>query len=262
MSLDDEVLALLGDVTDSGVLNYTKLWSALDYEFDPLHHGRYSQIAELFTISSMPPCDNSDKLMRFYKFIKKHYIALSKIGAGHEVEGFKIKILSKLCGTALDKVSSLILEADGQPVVSQILNVLKEEISILQLQEIADKVNETYTSAEEVNSKVTEATSELDSGVNTLQQSPVIPILKPSCQLKHQAATCIFCGANNHNSNTCRKFRVPSEYQHVLFRKYSCFNCLNHGHKGFACPYPKQCNLCDDTRKHSPVLCNLYNYYY
>ena len=41
MSLDEEVLALLGDVTDSGVLNYMKLWSSLDYEFDPLSHGRY-----------------------------------------------------------------------------------------------------------------------------------------------------------------------------------------------------------------------------
>lgn len=257
VSLEEQVLPFLGDITDTGALNYEKLWAALDYEFDPLHHGMFTHIAELFTISSMSQCDNSAKLMEFYKFIKKHYISLNKMGVGHEVEAFKIKILSKLCGSALDKVSSLILEADGQPVVPRLLDLLKEEISLLQLQEIAENISEVDRDRDKIQEEPTEPTSKHVIGADSLPNFPTAPILKQPSVLEHQERGCIFCETNIHHSHSCRKFRAPSEYKHVLFKQFLCFNCLNVGHKSYACPYQNQCSLCYDSRKHSPVLCTL-----
>ena len=106
MSLDNSVIDFVGKVTEEGHISYRRLWCELDSEFDPVHHGMLFHVSALFNIESMAPCDTLDNLVKLYKFVKLHYIALDRIDAGHEVEGFKMKILSRLCGDILDKVSS------------------------------------------------------------------------------------------------------------------------------------------------------------
>ena len=259
VSLDKEVLAFLGDITDTGSVMYEKLWTALDEEFDPPLHGMYTHISELFSIHSMPQCDSLEKLVSLYKFIKKHYIALKKIGAGQEVEGFKIQVLSKLCGTVSDKVASLIIEKGEKPVVPCILDILKEEISCMELQNIARRLKGSDLRGEkEINGR--ESFSGIEKDVNVYPEPPVKSILKHSSMLQHKEVSCIFCRKQDHPSNECRKYTDPSDFQKVLFQQYCCYNCLSHGHKSYACPKHKQCSLCSDSRKHSIVLCTLYNH--
>ena len=89
----------------------------------------------------MPTCDSLAKLDELSKFVRKHFIALKKLDAAHEVEGFKMNILGRLCDTVADKVCSNIRKSNGQPVVPAILAALKEEIGVLELQEIAKSLN-------------------------------------------------------------------------------------------------------------------------
>ena len=196
----------------------------------------------------MPQCDNSNKLKDLHSFVKKHFIALNKIGSCHEVEAFKLQILSKLCGTASEKVSELIRQANGQQVIPQILEILQDEVHVLELQELANSLNENIVPEEksDPNEKYT--------------QSSYIDSAPKSClrhqKSQHQQYSCIFCNSNDHVSSMCRYHNDPYYYQQMLFQNFLCYNCFEHGHKSYGCPQSKQCNLCNDNRKHSPVLCS------
>ena len=260
LSLDEDVLQYLGDITEKGSVNYQKLWAELNQEFDPLQHGVYSHISDLFNLDSMPKCNTSDKLKQLYKFVRKHYVALKKVGAEREMEGFKVRILAKLCDTLADKVSDIIIQANGQPVVSSILNELREEIGILDLQEMASSLNVSNVVEKCKMDSLKDEVVELDSDVDVVPRRHDTSILKhPPSQSPVKPSRCVFCQSKSHHSHKCRKYRSPNDYQRVLFQQFLCYNCLGYGHKSYACPAYKQCHLCQDNRKHSPVLCNLYH---
>ena len=264
LSLDDEVIQYLGDITENGCVNYHKLWTELNQEFDTRQHGIYSHISDLFTINSMPKCNTSDQLRQLYKFVRKHYVALKKVGAENEMEGFKVSILAKLCDTLADKVSDIIIRADGQPVVSSILDELREEIGILDLQEMASSLNVSNSNVDDIEKckmdSLKDEVVELDSDVDVVPRRHDTSILKhPTSQSPVKPSRCVFCQSKSHHSHKCRKYRNPNDYKRVLFQQFRCYNCLCYGHKSYACPQYKQCHLCQDYRKHSPVLCNLYN---
>ena len=250
VSLEGSVLDLIGDIKSDGSIDYHKLWLALEEEYAPLHQGLFSHIAELFTIKYMPQCDSSKKLKYLHNFVKKQFIALKKIGMCKEVEGFKLQILSKLCGTASEKVCELMTQADGQHVVPQMLEIIKDEVRVLELQELANSLNDNLSLEKDTpspNDKLSEPCyidSSLPKGCIRHHRSP------------QQQTTCLFCNRNDHISSMCRYYKDPHYYQQILFQNFLCYNCCNSGHKSYACPHSKQCNLCKDNRKHSPVLCS------
>ena len=253
ISLEDEVLQYLGSITENGCINYQMLWSELDQEFDPPQHGIYSHIASLFTINSMPQCDSLDQLVEFYKFVRLHYISLKKLGAEHEVEGLKLQLLSKLPNAARDKVSSLITNAEGKPVVPSILDILKEEISLMSLQELATSLSG------DVSAQGEQHVEPMEKDICT-HQAPPKSILKPTPLMSQSKLfNCVFCRTNTHHSNNCNRYRTPDEYRRFLFHHRLCYNCCDYGHKSSGCPQSKKCSLCYDPRKHSPVLCSCYH---
>ena len=283
ISLEDDVLDYLGNITEEGCINYRKLWSELDYEYDPPQHGICTHIAALFSISSMSTCDSLDKLIKLYKFVKLHYLALKNLGAGNEVEGFRMQLLSKLCGTVSEKVSGHMIDAEGKPVVPDILDILRREINVMELEELAASLSgdvpeqgddklppKEVIGPADLNGNVPEqgdhkelpskeVIGPADVGTTAPQQS-LTSILKPSSvNSQCQQFNCLFCMTNTHHSNTCKRYRTPSDYQQVLFQHRRCYNCYGYGHKSYACPRPKECSLCHDNRKHSPVLCK-HNY--
>ena len=96
----------------------------------------------------------------------------------------------------------------------------------------------------------------LENNYVTLQET--VNLTPKSClKRKSQNSTdnCIFCFEDTHTSHECRIYERPSEFHKDIFRKFSCYNCLEAGHKSYACPQLKICCLCDDSRKHSPVIC-------
>ena len=232
LSLEENVTNCLGDFLEDGRVSYRKLWNELDYEFDPPQQGRFSQVAALFSINSMSTCDTLDKLVKLYKFAKRHYIALDRIGAGSEIEGFKMSLLSKLCGDVADNVARYMNEMGERSTVPAILDIVKQEISNLEILQIADSLHK-----------------EVPSSNNQESHSP------PAYTDSH----CMFCMADGHDSSNCKRYRNPKDYHNFVFRHNLCFNCLQYGHKSYDCTLPSQCDLCVDRRKHSTVLCSHYH---
>ena len=165
--------------------------------------------------------------------------------------------MSKISDTLADKVSDIIIRADG----------LREEIGILDLQEMASSLNVSNSDVDDIEKckmdSFKDDVVELDSDVDVVWQQHDTSILKqPPSQSPVKPSRCVFCQSKSHHSHKCRKYRSPNDYQRVLFQQFLCYNCLCHGHKSYACPQYKQCHLCQDYRKHSPVLCNLYHTLY
>ena len=233
MSLEDPVIDYLGKFTEDGHISYQRLWRELDYEFDTPLEGRLHHVAALFSIDSMDVCDTLEKLVNVYKFLKVHYVALERINAAQEVEGFKLKLLSKLRGDVADQVSSYIIQMESKPVVPGILAILREEISIMEIQQIADSLNTEVPKSEDPTSTT------------------------PSSQSAE--FWCIFCRTDKHPSNTCNRYSQPSDYQKILFQHGRCYNCMERGHKGYECSKPRQCHMCSDQRKHCRVMCSCYH---
>ena len=235
MSLENSVTDLLGRVTDEGHISYKKLWTELDSEFDPVQHGLLSHISALFEIEDMAICDTLGHLVKLYRFVKRQYIALDRISAKHEVEGFKMKILSKLRGEVADKVASYMNKYNDKSTVSDILDILREEILTMEVQQIAEDLHNHTPNRED--------------------SKPFTSTVSPEDTDSH----CMFCMVDGHNSSACRRFPSPKEYHRFLCHHNLCFNCLQYGHLGYNCPQPRQCNLCSDRRKHSQVLCLCYH---
>ena len=93
---------------------------------------------------------------------------------------------------------------------------------------------------------------------NKLKNKKCNEFIPKSC-LKHKAPVlnnCLFCHQSTHVSHDCNVYNKLSDFQKVIYKNFSCFNCLNVGHKSYACPKATFCTLCNDNRKHSPVLCS------
>ena len=150
---------------------------------------------------------------------------------------FKLKILSKLSGEVADKVSSYMIEMQEKSTVPTILDILKQEILTMEIQQIAENLSTTVPNRED---------KELRSSV-------------PSSEKTKYQYHCMFCMVNGHDSSTCRKFGSPKDYQQFLCRHGLCFNCLQKGHVSYDCPQSSQCNCCEDRRKHSQVMCFCYH---
>ena len=247
LSLEDEVISNLGDITTEGILDYNKMWSELDELHCTPSNGPYSHFAALHTISSWTVCNSHNKLQQLYKFIKLHYLALQRLGVEDHAEGFTMLFLSKLSGTTSERVSRLMNESRGKPIISRMLEILREELQNMELQEMAVKTceNDLHTEHTDIEEK---------------QKTPAVAtkpsILKPPLQKRFN---CLICNTNLHSTNMCRRFGTPMDYHREFFRRNLCYNCLKEGHKSFACPQAKVCDLCSDNRKHTPLLCR--NYY-
>ena len=249
VSLEDSVLDLIGDITSDGCIDYQKLWLALEEEFAPLQQGLFSHIAELSTIRSMPQCDSSKTLKDLHTFVKKHYVALKKIGMSSEVEGFTIPIFSKLSGTPSEQVCDLMRQSDGQQIVPQILEIIKDEVDSLELQELAASLHDNAMAEGDIY----HPTKDSSQSCYKVTASP------RGCLKQHksqQQTICIFCNGNDHISSMCQYYSDPSYYKQILYQRFLCYNCFDYGHKSYACPDSKQCNLCNDDRKHAEVLCS------
>ena len=221
LSLEDTVTDYLVDFKEEGHISYQRLWTQLDLEFQSPLQGRLSHVTALFGIASMDTCDTLDKLVKLYRFVKRHYVALQRIDAAEELEAFKLSVLSKLQGEVADEVSEYIIKMNGKSVGPGILNIIREQITLMEIQQVAASIGEVPTSS----SQSTEA-------------------------------QCIFCQTDQHSSSACNRYRSPNAYRKTLCQRQRCFNCLCSGHKGSDCPYPRQCNLCQDYRKHSQLLCS------
>ena len=254
-SLEDDVIDYLTDIIEDGSLNYQKLWSQLDYEFDPPRHGLFNHAAALFRINSMDICNSLDKLSKLYKFIKHKYIALDKIDAASEVEGFAMMVLSKLRGDLAEKISSYIIQMKGKPVMQEVLNLIREELTTIEIKQIAVGLKEHSSKQEDTYEKEPDGTSVLQSEATSCK-----PSTWSSQQRMIKKTRCIFCMEDTHCSSMCKRYMNPKEYQRFLFKRRLCFNCFEEGHKGYSCPQLSECHLCDDRRKHSSLLCS--NYYY
>ena len=243
MSLEDEVINTLGTITGEHI-DYHKLWKNLDDEYLTPQNGIFSHFVALNSISTWTTCDTLSQLEKLYKFARLHFLALRRLEADIQAEGFSVVLLSKLTGTTGDRVSSLMAESNGKPVLSSILEIMREQIHILKLQEEAAKWHQTVPNRNEVYQSTPHyQTNELRDTTAHAQ----------ALELK-----CVFCLSSGHDSTRCRRYRMPSDFQRELYKQYRCFNCMEQGHHSSDCPRVKMCSLCGDSRKHSPPLCKHY----
>ena len=141
--------------------------------------------------------------------------------------------MPKLDGLVFENVASFLANPTGQPVMSEILNLIKDEISRLEIEKLACGHHEDFVKT-------------------------VISPKGPDTELLNCKSNvpCIFCSKTTHISNECKRFSHPHQFQAFLFENFLCYNCFHQGHKAFACPEPKQCSVCFDPRKHNSILCS------
>jgi hypothetical protein len=252
MCMEDEVIDCLGNLTEEGGIDYHKLWKQLDEEYLTPQNGLFSHFVALSSVATWTTCDTLSKLEKLYKFTRLHFLALRRLEAEIQAEGFSVVLLSKLIGTTCDRVSSMMIESNGKPVIPAILEIMKEEINILKLQEEAAKWNQNVPDKDEVhqstpNYHTDELTIDITAHTVLSPQAGELPKFK-----------CIFCQSNGHESNRCRRYRTRREFQRELYKQYRCYNCMEEGHQSWDCLTVKMCTLCEDYRKHSPLLCNNY----
>ena len=263
---------------------YEELWNSLDREFSQKGLDVISHVTELSTIQAWDVCETSSDLYKLYQFLRYHYNALKRLGQEREAEVSKLHVLGKLTGDIVDKCFSLGLfdPVRDKPVMPEMLSLIRYEVDILKLQEIAKETSKVNIKNE----------SSSGDGVHLPDQSQSVNTFKPhvnDCNLhsktfkqlepngnsyvrskpvknvcnqgmlstRESKAKCIFCHSNQHESHFCKYYRDPADSRKILFRYGLCFNCLGHGHRSWECVEPKICaKRCGDSRKHSPVLCH------
>ena len=138
-------------------------------------------------------------------------------------------------------MASFLAQSNGEPVMSGVLELIKEEINRIEIEKLVSGSHEDFIENNSIHSykEVSSCTKSILSKSNSSKIN----------------GSCIFCFSSNHNSDECNKFSNPCDFHYSLFKRYLCFNCFQPGHKSYACPKPKQCSLCYDPRKHSKIVC-------
>lgn len=280
-ALTDEVIDQLDPIYDlqkSGA--YEELWHSLDREYSQTYLDVISHVSELSTIQGWRVCETSEDLYKLYKFVRYHYNALKRHGQEWQAEVSKLHVLGKLTGNAKDKCFDAgLFEGDNsKPVITEMLSLMRKEVDILKLQEIAkesltcnvedessseDMVYVSSPSKSEIVVKPYSTNYDLqfptnttmphngDSGVSFNPKSRF-----PQGMLSRPKPKCFFCPSHEHDSHHCKHYQDPSFYRKFLFRYELCFNCFEHGHRSWECVKRKMCTKrCPDMRKHSTVLC-------
>ena len=137
-ALTDDVIDNLDHIPDLDRPDaYERMWRSLDFEYGRFQYGVFSHVTELQSIQRWPVCENSADLYNLYKFVKSHYKSLEQASQEIQAETIKVALLGKLKGRALGKCSTLIKESGERPVVKKMLQVMREEVDTLELQEMA-----------------------------------------------------------------------------------------------------------------------------
>ena len=231
--ITDGVIEALGPITVDGLINYDLLWTNLEREYNRPENGPLYYGAAFNSIASWDVCDTKEKLVNLYEFLLKNVRALEReIGVQNDLV-VAATVLPKFDGLLLENAASFLSKANGKPVMSEILNLMKEEITRFELEKIVSGSH------------------------NDFEKSKVEPPKFKENILK-EIDSCLFCRSSSHKSDDCLKFDDPWKFKSVLLERFLCFNCFNLNHKWYNCPENKQCNLCNDPRKHSRILCDRY----
>ena len=144
-SLSDEVLAILGQVTEKGFIDYQSLWDNLDSEFSLPQNGQFYFSNALFSLGSWPICNTLESLTRLYKFILSNYLGLERERVQESGSIYGMKILSILEGELAYNVS-LLLSSDisKTAILPKILQLLKQEIRFLEINRLAQATKKAY----------------------------------------------------------------------------------------------------------------------
>ena len=239
--LSENVVECLGSVTKEGCINYDVLWQQLDNEYCCPQNGPTYFGAALNSLALWDICNSQEKLIKLYKFLLTNIRALEReVGVQNDLV-VAVTVLPKLEGLLLENVASFLAQSSGEPVMSGVLKLIKEEINRIEIEKLVSGFHEDFIEYSSIHShkEVSSCTKSILSKSNSSKIN----------------GSCIFCFSSNHNSDECNKFSNPCDFHHSLFKRYLCFNCFQPGHKSYACPKPKQCSLCYDPRKHSKILC-------
>ena len=243
-SLDDKVLNLLRPVTINGLIDFQLLWDNLDLEYSLPENGSLYYSNALFSLGSWPLCNTLESLNKLHKLILINHLGLEREGVQESGVIYGMKILSLLEGDlALNVASLLSSDLCKTAILPEILQLLKQEIRYLQINKLAqatkDGIHVKFENIENENGEISH--SEKDHFEN--QQNLVKDV-------------CVFCKSMDHLSIHCNLYSRPRDYYSSLFEQFRCFNCFQKGHKSFSCSLSKLCNLCNDPRPHSPIICN------
>ena len=243
-SLDDKVLNLLRPVTINGLIDFQLLWDNLDLEYSLPENGSLYYSNALFSLGSWPLCNTLESLNKLHKFILINHLGLEREGVQESGVIYGMKILSLLEGDlALNVASLLSSDLCKTAILPEILQLLKQEIRYLQINKLAQAtkngIHVKFENIENENGEISH--SEKDHFEN--QQNLVKDV-------------CVFCKSMDHLSIHCNLYSRPRDYYSSLFEQFRCFNCFQKGHKSFSCSLSKLCNLCNDPRPHSPIICN------
>ena len=256
-SLDKGIIGILGNITLNNNIDYDILWDVLDYEFSMPLNGPYSFSNNLSSLDHWPICNSLEKLTKLYEFVLQNYRALEREEAHKHDLIIAMKVLSILEGDIAYSVASVIDKHLNNPILPDILRLIKEEIRCLQLCQLADECKFESNSLQ-VNNFHSWDFQENTLSIDSKNISSVVDYVPKSCLKNKDLCSlqkCLFCHSENHDSHNCQIYNRPLEFHKFIFSNFSCFNCLRVGHKSYACPKAKYCTLCNDERKHSPVLC-------
>ena len=236
MSLSSEVILSIKSPIVDGIINYQYLWKLLDKEYYRPQYGLLYHGAALNSLTDWDVCDTLEKLGKLYKFLLLHHRALERGGELGKGLSVGMIVASKLEGELLSKVCEVLGSPSENSVLEDILFQIKDHINFLEVCELASS----------------------DSNKKFQDKIPENKIIPKSCLKTNPQVSnnCLFCHQSTHVSHDCNVYSKLSDFQKVIYKNFSCFNCLNVGHKSYACPKATFCTLCNDNRKHSPVLCS------
>ena len=213
----------------------------LNEEYCRPQYGIMFHGAALNSLRNWDVCNDVDKLDKLYEFLLLHHRALEREGEVGKGLAVGTIIASKLDGELLSKVCEILGNPPENSILEDILFVIKEHLNFLQVCSLVSPESKVFENENWFSSKI----------VNN-------PLNPKSCLKKGlpiSTENCLFCLKNTHTSHNCNLYNNPRDFHKAIFNNFACLNCLNMGHKSYACPKQKICSMCQDFRKHSPVLC-------
>ena len=276
-ALDHDVISRLDHVPELSTPNaYELLWESLDAEFSKYQDGVTSRVLELISeLQSWPVCDSSSQLRKLYKFLKSHYFSLKQFGQENELEHVSIRMLLLTCfnGKLLETFSTLVYENPKKPIIEQLLDLIKIEIKIQSLQELAKNTKVLYSTYLNSHTSTDRDAEKSDQSATQTQNLPFerVEVNSSGCNLSSNrnersyftqremrfSKQCFFCLSNNHYPENCTHLNSPSEYKRILRRFKLCYNCFGSDHLNNTCRKLNNCmSNCGDMLKHSSLVCN------